>query len=196
MIDPFEEQGSTTEDLLDYIALGLLLGEPNHGYALYETFVAGFDPAWQAGRSKFYATLNDLHDGGYLDAETVPQEGRPPRRVYSVTEAGRAAFQRWLDEPTTQPRDVRVIVPVKLRLYEMLGLGGADDLLDAQIAVCEERLAFEAQRAETPQAEADDLFYTLLYEFRRRQLLAMIDWLGYCKIRFAPDRMENDETPD
>jgi PadR family transcriptional regulator AphA len=190
MIEPFDEHGSTTSDLLDYIALGLLLEKPNHGYALYETFTREFSPVWQAGRSKFYATLNDLHDAGYLDAETIPQEGRPPRRVYSVTESGRAAFYGWLDEPTAQPRDVRVIVPVKLRLYEMLGLASADDLLEAQIAVCRERLAVEAERTETPQAEADDLFYTLLYEFRRRQLIAMIDWLAYCKTRFTPDQME------
>lgn len=190
MIDALDAVGSTTEDLLDYIALGLLLEQPNHGYALYEAFVDEFNPVWQAGRSKFYATLNDLHDAGFLDAEVIPQQGRPPRRVYSVTEAGRAVFHRWLDEPTAQPRDVRVIVPVKLRLYEIVGLTDAGDLLDAQIAVCRERLAFEARRVDTSQAEAEDLFFDLLFEFRRRQLTAMIDWLAFCKTRFTPDEME------
>lgn len=188
------------DDLLEYIALGLLMVEPKHGYALYQDFEEAFGPVWQAGRSKFYATLADLHeDAGYLDAEMEPQKKRPPRKVYGLTPEGQAAFEQWLLEPTIQPREVRVIIPVKLRFFEMLSLPGAEALLDAQIAVCQSRLDVEAQRSDELEAQDDDFFYELLYQFRRRQLLGMIDWLRYCKRRFArlplsdPDVLESSK---
>lgn len=177
---------TATDDLLDHIALGLLMTEPKHGYALYEDFVEMFGPVWQAGRSKFYATLAALHEqAGYLGAELEPQESRPPRKVYHLTEAGRHAFARWLSEPVPHPRDVRVVIPVKLRFFEALDLSGAERLLDAQIAICEARLGIEARRPVEAETAGEDFFYELLYEFRRRQLLGMIDWLRYCKQRFA-----------
>ncbi|HPV08286.1 MAG TPA: PadR family transcriptional regulator [Aggregatilineales bacterium] len=179
---------SATDDLLAYIALGLLMPEPRHGYALYQDFVEMFGPVWQAGRSKFYATLADLHEkAGLLDAEMAPQENRPPRKVYHITEAGRDAFERWLLEPVAQPREVRTAIPVKLRFFEMLGLPGAEALLDAQIAVCQARLDREMRRASNRAGE-NDFFYELLYEFRRSQLAGMIDWLHTCRARFAGRR--------
>lgn len=190
---------SATDDLLAYIALGLLVPEPKHGYALYRDFVEVFGPVWQAGRSKFYATLAELHENaGHLDAELEPQENRPPRKVYRITQAGRAAFERWLLEPVAQPREVRTVVPVKLRFFEMLGLAGAEDLLDAQIDVCQARLDREARRASSREEE-DDFFYDLLYEFRRSQLAGMINWLHTCRVRFAglgqiePQSLENKD---
>lgn len=191
---------TATDDLLEYIALGLLMVEPKHGYALYQDFEEAFAPVWQAGRSKFYATLASLHeDAGYLDAEMEPQKKRPPRKVYGLTAAGREAFERWLLEPTSQPREVRVVIPVKLRFFEMLSKPGAQALLDAQIEVCEVRLDVEAQRSDDPEMQDDDFFYELLYEFRRSQLLGMIDWLHICKRRFArlplsdPDALESSD---
>ncbi len=175
---------NTIERLLDYIALGLLVAGPSHGYELYQDFVEHFGAVWQAGRSKFYATLADLQAVGYLDATTEPQEGRPPRKVYHLTEAGRAAFDRWLAEPVQAPRDVRVAIPVKLRFFDMLAIRGADKLLNAQIASCQARLDREARRPEAGRPAEDDRFEDVLHEFRRRQLRAMIDWLNYCKARF------------
>lgn len=173
------------ERLLDYIALGLLVSGPSHGYELYQDFVEHFGAVWQAGRSKFYATLADLQAAGYLDATTEPQQDRPPRKVYRLTEAGRAAFDRWLTEPVQAPRDVRVAIPVKLRFFDMLAIKGADRLLDAQIASCQARLDREARRPGAGHPAEDDLFEDVLHEFRRRQLLAMIGWLNYCKARFG-----------
>jgi len=184
-----------TDTLLDYIALGLLVAGPKHGYALYQDFAEMFAPVWQAGRSKFYATLAGLHDAGALDVELEPQENRPPRKVYRLTGQGQAAFEAWLREPVPQPRDVRVLIPVKLRFYETLDWPGAHGLLDAQIEVCRERLAFEAHRPESPEARDDDFFFDILYEFRRRQLMAMIDWLRTCKDRFAR-LAPPDSTPE
>jgi DNA-binding PadR family transcriptional regulator len=175
--------------LLDYIALGLLADGPGHGYGLYEDFTATFAPAWGAGRSKFYATLADLHGAGLLGATTEPQENRPPRKVYHLTAAGQDALIGWLYRPVAHPRDVRVVIPVKLRLLDLLSLPGLDRLLDAQIGLLEERLEREAHHDGDSDDPADDLFLDIITAFRRSQLTAMIGWLTYCKARYT-ERMQ------
>jgi len=168
--------------LLENVALGLLIASPKHGYELYHDFIDLFGPVYDAGRSKFYARLNDLQGAGYLTAELIPQENRPPRKIYHVTPAGEDRFRRWLHEPVDAPRHVRVIAPVKLRLFRLLSEPGAQDFLDAQIDVCRTRLDREADRAETAaEAGDDEAFADMLYELRRQQLIAMIAWLEYCK---------------
>ena len=32
-----------------------------------------------------------------------PQEGKPDRKVHSITDAGRVALGEWFDQPTTHP---------------------------------------------------------------------------------------------
>jgi DNA-binding PadR family transcriptional regulator len=190
---------SATDHLLEYIALGLLINGPNHGYDLHQELESTFGTVWQAGRSKLYATLAKLEARGDLMVTREPQADRPPRKVYALTDAGRKRFEQWLIEPTTQPREVRTVIPVKLRFFEMLERHDADALLDAQIAICTARIERERKRwaaeagdveeQSSSQAEPpvlhDDLFYDLIFEFRRRQLLGMIDWLKYCKTRLT-----------
>jgi DNA-binding PadR family transcriptional regulator len=170
--------------LLENVALGLLMIAPKHGYALYRDFSTLFGTVYDAGRSKFYARLNDLQEAGYLSAELIPQANHPPRKIYHVTSAGEARFRQWLHQPIDAPRHIRVIAPVKLRLFRLLGERGAQDFLEAQIAACRSRLDREADRAETAvEAGGDEAFADMLHELRRQQLIGMIAWLEYCKSR-------------
>jgi len=172
--------------LLENVALGLLIVAPKHGYELYHDFSALFGTVYNAGRSKFYARLNDLQEAGYLSAKLIPQANHPPRKTYHVTPAGEARFRQWLHEPIDAPRHVRVIAPIKLRLFRLLGEAGTQDFLDAQIAACRARLDREADRAETAvEAGDDEAFADMLYELRRQQLIGMIAWLEYCKGRLG-----------
>ena len=170
--------------LLENVALGLLLVAPKHGYELYHDFSMLFGTVYDAGRSKFYARLNDLQEAGYLSAKVIPQANHPPRKIYRVTPAGEARFRQWLHEPINAPRHIRLIAPVKLRLFRLLDESGAQDFLDAQIATCRARLDREADRVETAaEAGDDEAFADMLYELRRQQLIGMIAWLEYCKGR-------------
>ena len=171
----------TGRTLLDFIALGLLVDGPKHGYGLYGDYTDSFRTIWRAGRSKFYATLAGLLEEGYLNATTELQEKRPPRKVYHLTQTGEDILRAWLYEPASHPRDVRVVVPVKLRLLEMLGWPDIHRLLDAQIEKCQARLTREVERANEARVQEADLSGALIFDLRCRQLEAMIDWLAYCK---------------
>ena len=54
------------------------------------------------GGSWSYEEPKRLVAAGYATAAAEPRQGRR-RTVYSVTEAGREAFQRWLTQPSEPP---------------------------------------------------------------------------------------------
>jgi DNA-binding PadR family transcriptional regulator len=84
---------------LHYIILGLLGAHPMSGYDIKRAFDRSLATYWNAGNSQIYTTLKTLAARKLVSSETIQQEGRPNRRVYSLPPAGRAALDAWLAEP-------------------------------------------------------------------------------------------------
>ena len=84
---------------LHYIILGLLGAHPMSGYDIKRAFDRSLATYWNAGNSQIYTTLKTLAMRKLVSSETIQQEGRPNRRVYSLTDTGRAALDAWLAEP-------------------------------------------------------------------------------------------------
>ena len=118
---------------LDYAILGFLTFEPLSGYDLktqyFDGSVGNFYPANQR---QIYRTLERLESEGWVEAEMIIQEGRPNRREYSITEAGRNALKRWLHE---SPPLKTIVVPFLVQVYF------AKEITDDEIiAVLEDQL--------------------------------------------------------
>src|SRR4249920_1068438 len=79
--------------------LGFLSLEPTSGYTLKQRFDGSVGSFWSATQSQIYRELHGLEQDGLASVETVPGLGKPDRKVYSLTPAGRAALARWLEEP-------------------------------------------------------------------------------------------------
>lgn len=56
----------------------------------------------EASFGSIYPALARLEDEGLVTSRTEQQEGKPARKVYSITEAGRAAFAQELSEPLSE----------------------------------------------------------------------------------------------
>jgi DNA-binding PadR family transcriptional regulator len=69
------------------------------GYDIKRAFDRSLATYWNAGNSQIYTTLKTLAARKLVSSEIIQQEGRPNRRVYSLTPAGRAALDAWLAEP-------------------------------------------------------------------------------------------------
>ena len=52
---------------------------------------------WSPAKSQIYAELRRLRDAGLASEEHVEQENRPDKRVYAITEAGRAKLADWIN---------------------------------------------------------------------------------------------------
>ena len=80
---------------LDHILLGLLR-EPGTGYDLGNAFSENVRHFWSAELSQIYPTLKRLERRGMLESRVEPSPKGPNRRVYALTEEGRAELLRWL----------------------------------------------------------------------------------------------------
>ncbi len=123
---------------VEFAALGFLLEEPRHGYALRLRIEDGLGPLWQIASSQLYKVLHRLEIQGWVKRTTAPPDAGPPRSVYTVTDAGADAFGHWASEPVAAMRNVRVEFVAKLyfaRLLENIPVSG---LIDRQLAAVDQ----------------------------------------------------------
>ncbi len=78
--------------------LGLLTYKDSTGYDLTKTFEDSLNNFWHAQSSQIYRELNRMEEEGLVKSRSVIQDGRPNKRLYSITGAGREAFSKWLRE--------------------------------------------------------------------------------------------------
>jgi DNA-binding PadR family transcriptional regulator len=84
---------------LDHAILAFVQFQPMSGYDLKKYFDESVAHFWSATQSHIYKSLEHLQEKGWVEAEFVPQEGRPNRNVYSITPAGAEELHRWLVTP-------------------------------------------------------------------------------------------------
>jgi PadR family transcriptional regulator AphA len=85
--------------MLKFALLGFLNYEPMTGYDLKQCLGLSTMFFWQAPQSQIYRTLNELEKDGDIVSHIEAQQDRPDRRVYQITDQGKAAFTAWLAEP-------------------------------------------------------------------------------------------------
>jgi DNA-binding PadR family transcriptional regulator len=103
--------------------LALLAGASGHGYELKQTLEQEFGqllPALNAGQ--IYSTLARLERDGLITGEGVAGDSRR-KRVYELTESGRAALAGWIETPVpgTRLKDeffMKFVVVASARLAE------------------------------------------------------------------------------
>ena len=78
--------------------LGLLTYDSMTGYDLKTIFEKSINHFWSAGASQIYRDLAVLEDEGYVSSHIEPQEGRPDKKIYTITPQGREAFLSWLNQ--------------------------------------------------------------------------------------------------
>src|SRR5215211_1286050 len=106
--------------------LALLADQPRHGYdlklALDQVFGDALPPI-NAGQ--VYTTLARLERDGLVQGARVEEDKRD-KRVYELTEAGRAALAAWLAEPAPGPQ-LKDEFFLKLVLSRLPGVDGDHD---------------------------------------------------------------------
>jgi len=89
---------------LPHAILGLLNITPMTGYELkHEAFDSTIAHFWQADQAQIYRTLDRMEQDGWLESDIEVQTERPNKRIYRITEAGRAELLRWLHRQQPLP---------------------------------------------------------------------------------------------
>jgi DNA-binding PadR family transcriptional regulator len=172
----------------EHAILGLLsLAETDgsgYGYDLARHFADG-QPLAEILRleaSMLYHHLKKLDRAGWVEAETDASGARPPRRVYRLTAAGRHQLGRWLSEPVTHTREIRLEFLVKLYFARRLDPSRAAVLLTEQQETLRRIADSLTEQLDVPDAgsaprSADDAFTRLVLHLRLSQTRAAIAWL-------------------
>ena len=99
-----------------YAVLGLLSFGRMSGYSLKQLADQSISHFyWSPARSQVYGELRRLAAEGYVTEERVEQEKRPDKRMYGITDTGRAALREWLESEDVEPDSVKN--PTALRVF-------------------------------------------------------------------------------
>jgi PadR family transcriptional regulator AphA len=96
---------------IKYAFLGFLSWRSFSGYDLKKMFVDSPFIYWSGNNNQIYSTLIQLHRDGLVTTEVQHQESGPSRKVYTITDQGRAELKQWLlsAPEIPQPRNVFLV---------------------------------------------------------------------------------------
>lgn len=161
--------------------LGLLALKPRYGYELRAAFtaLAGGSDNWNVKPGQIYTTLSRLEETAFITS--TDGSGRPERQVYSITPAGRAELESWLQTPVDDE-------PQQDEFYIKLMLALSLDPLNAPALIQKQRSALyqhlhniTTQRVDlNPQRE---LAHILLLDKAIMHLEADLRWLDMIESR-------------
>jgi DNA-binding PadR family transcriptional regulator len=99
---------------LEHALLVALREQPASGLDLARRFEKSIGFFWHATHQQIYRVLARMESDGWVTVETVGQTGRPDKKLYAVSAAGRQVLADWLAEPMAV-ETFRSELAVKLR---------------------------------------------------------------------------------
>jgi DNA-binding PadR family transcriptional regulator len=84
---------------LPHAILVSLCEQSGSGYELARRFDRSIGYFWAATHQQIYRTLRSMEDDGWVCVTPVVQQGRPDKKVYTVSDAGHSEMARWIAEP-------------------------------------------------------------------------------------------------
>jgi DNA-binding PadR family transcriptional regulator len=165
-----------------YPILALLSQAPAHGYelklALEQRFGSVLPPL---NGGQIYTTLQRLERDGLVEGDRVAQSDRPNKRVYALTEAGRAELKEWIDTPAAGTR-------LKDEFFMKLMLAGPAGIAEPLALIDRQRRAYLQALRDLDGLLADGAANgdaRLLVEGAALHLEADLRWLALCEERLT-----------
>ena len=118
---------------IHHAVLALLNDRESYGYELRGAFTEAIGPQWgDFNIGHLYQILERLLRDGLATRREVPQAVRPDKYVYTITGAGRAELERWLQTPFIRQGGYRDDFFLKLLAASRLGESQLADVLRIQ----------------------------------------------------------------
>lgn len=178
---------------LPHALLGLISYQPSTGYELRITFSKSVQFFWNATLPQIYRTLNQMESQGWLTVKVEPQEGKPSRKIYSITEEGMGELKRWL---VSKPEITPERNPLLLKLF--FGRMIDAEALNKIIVGCQEyhKKLLEQYDTETVNviqyyadacsSKADAAFWRLTLDFGQRYSKMVTEWCDHVLRTISP----------
>ena len=124
---------------IQYAILGLLSGQPLSGYDLKKIISDSDIFYWSGNNNQIYNSLVRLHEDGLVTQEIQYQENLPARKVYTITDKGRADLRQWV---LTTPELPELHSPFLIQLAFTGVL--TDEEIDSLLAKYEDEIDLDA----------------------------------------------------
>jgi PadR family transcriptional regulator AphA len=178
--------------MLRIAMLSLLADSDYSGYDLSKAFDRSITYVWAASQSQIYPELHKLEAKGLIAGSDVPQDGRPDKRVYRITDAGRATLVAWVQEP---PTALSIRDPFQLQVinFGRLDAARARALVEQQRSLMQQRLDVLRHIRDTLEATGhapgepwgDQLGWRLTVEAGLRTAQAYVEWCDWTVTQLA-----------
>lgn len=180
-----------------FAILGFLYFHPMHGYDLQQHLDMNLREVWHISQSQAYNILKRLEKEGRIYSTNQPQEKRPDRKLYSLTDIGRTEFDNWLCTPTpSSARAIRVEFITRLFFAIQISKEVCLRLLQEQEHATQQGLErLQKRLSDIPPSQ---VFNRLGLELRVQQLLSMLEWMDTCEpnLLFLPYLQKKDRKQD
>jgi DNA-binding PadR family transcriptional regulator len=103
---------------LEHAILVALAERSASGYDLARRFDASIGHFWPASHQQIYKVLGRMEGDKRVESDLVAQDGRPDKKVYSITDNGRDELRAWLTRPG-KPEALRSEFALKLRALHL-----------------------------------------------------------------------------
>jgi len=123
------------------VCLGMLTEGEASGYDLKKAFESSFGHCFAAGYGSIYPALASLAECGCVSCEEIPQDGKPDRKVYRITNEGWEQLLQELDDPAPSHK-VRSEFLATMAFAHLMTPTQIQTVLDSRIDDAEQNLRF------------------------------------------------------
>ena len=170
----------------EHAILGLLAlskSGSGHGYDLARQFGpnAPLSNVLRLEPGMVYHHLKKLQRLGWVSVVPGGGQGRPACKLFALSATGQAELERWLSEPVSHTREIRIDFLVKLYLALLHDPQLALRLVDEQLERCLLHIDSLAKRLQTVsearEGESAPQFGEMVLDMRLAQTRAAVTWL-------------------
>ncbi len=126
---------------LKYAVLAALLEGEASGYELSKLFDVSLANFWPATPQQLYRELERLARDGLIEARVVQQERRPNKRMFTLTEAGRADLSGFAATPPRRPTAIRDELLIKIQAMDGTDPAVTRELIEERMSWARGKLA-------------------------------------------------------
>lgn len=163
--------------MLEIATLGILLGEPVHGYRLKQQLELFMSGSISVNYGAIYPLLRRLEEAGYIKTlgEELGEAGSS-RKIYSITDKGRERWrQKMLEHPHESWVNSRSRFMIKFFFFSHLEPTERIKLLEHRLMVCQLRL--DSKESLESHLVLSDPYQANLWYYWLQVLQTEIQWL-------------------
>ncbi len=165
---------------LAHTILAVLSQAPGSGYDISKRFGEDVGCYWNASQQQIYRELAKMEKAHWVEFETIPQDGKPDKKIYHVTEAGQQELAQWFAEPT-EPTPIREDLLVKVMAAAQMPKELLVKELHHRRQVHQTKLQDYREKEANLQAIASpSIDEQFIYLTLRRGIRYEEDWIAWC----------------